>query len=141
MVFLLHFGFSSLLDIDKLIRNTSTYCKQSVLVLCWILINLYIEVDYISPLAVLVLCWILINLYRQVLPENLPSRFSSLLDIDKLIQFVGCSLKPGSFSSLLDIDKLIPQAVAAMLAVCFSSLLDIDKLIPDRRCSTAMTRF
>ena len=57
------------------------------------------------------------------------SRFSSLLDIDKLIL---CPFMPSfgmCFSSLLDIDKLIPAAEWVEESGGFSSLLDIDKLI------------
>ena len=36
-------GFSSLLDIDKLIRYVPSPLHMVVLVLCWILINLYLK--------------------------------------------------------------------------------------------------
>ena len=38
-------GFSSLLDIDKLIRKRKHLPPKQVLVLCWILINLYAVVN------------------------------------------------------------------------------------------------
>ena len=55
---------------------------------------------------VLVLCWILINLYTEVLPIAGGGSFSSLLDIDKLILMRALKNLPFGFSSLLDIVKL-----------------------------------
>ena len=78
-------SFSSLLDIDKLILLVVTVLPALVLVLCWILINLYYRRAAPRQQNVLVLCWILINLYARCFIMSLAWRFSSLLDIDKLI--------------------------------------------------------
>ncbi len=57
-------------------------------------------------------------------------RFSSMLDIDKLIPINIPLLMPLSFSSMLDIDKLIHGRATKKQTFGFSSMLDIDKLIP-----------
>ena len=57
-------SFSALLDIDKLIlAKLNQEQEVLVLVLCWILINLYLKLMSMVGKPVLVLCWILINLY------------------------------------------------------------------------------
>ena len=56
-------------------------------------------------------------------------RFSSLLDIGKLIPGALASVIGHSFSSLLDIGKLIQSCGMGIFQHSFSSLLDIGKLI------------
>ena len=55
--------------------------------------------------------------------------FSSLMDIDKLIQKTVLLYVPDGFSSPMDIDKLILLHDIGAFQRGFSSLMDIDKLI------------
>ena len=59
----------------------------------------------------------------------MPLRFSSLMDIDKLIPIAFWMMLGIGFSSLMDIDKLILFPRCMFLLLGFSSLMDIDKLI------------
>ena len=61
------------------------------------------------------------------------TRFSTLLDIDKLTLCFVLQQSHCSFSTLLDIDKLTLYPPAADYTTSFSTLLDIDKLTRQER--------
>ena len=72
--------------------------------------NLYTTLKEALILAVLVLCWILMNLYVGSVQALHEKCFSTLLDIDELILERFTTSAVIGFSTLLDIDELIQKS-------------------------------
>ena len=78
--------FSSLLDIDELVPFF--FCPQPFICFSSLLDidELVLSIGLINLDRVLVLCWILMNLYSLIGITGSQHSFSSLLDIDELVR-------------------------------------------------------